>query len=626
MSRQEDTHIAVDDEVILNRQSGNSHRSLTATDIFVYGLILSLGALQFGLSQRSDDFFTGDTIYFELARSIIEQGFYGFDFKPETLLPPGFPLILASLCVTFGCTYAVLIRSMAVFATLGFIASYELLRREEGRTVAAVFCLLLASSPILFSFSTRWVFSDLAYFFTSMLVLLLAVQLDTAKNPRGRAILWLLCGSLLVGSLLLRSSGIALLLGLFGWLTVSRFAEREVRLRRLRTFVPLLLIGLFVEILWMQWAARNEVLQWPMVGGYPQPYFAQLSVKNGNYPELGKASLSEIPLRIQQNLADRAVALASLLSRKEYISSAWYSPLVIGPVFLILLGVGCSMWRGKGGLPEWYFVIHEAIYLLWPWNFVMRFFLPVAPLACLYLWRGGKAFLSLPSRIPRMLGAWSLPLWVVLGVYAGTSAWNSGNVQASFAAIFWAVVATVCAWTLWTGSYRAPAFAPLLSLSAVVVSIRGKSLTLLQVVGMGAVTALVGLGIARQLDAGRDNLAFDVTKQVSYPDIEAAQWIHTHAASTTVVMARQVDVVYHYSRQKVVWFPPVSDPQVLMDGIRRYKVEFVVVTNKKFSYWLPSEQDCFERLFRTYATAFRLVEEQSQFRIFQVVSDFSRTT
>lgn len=90
MSRQEDTHIAVDDEVLLNRQSGNSHKSLTATDIFVYGLILGLGALQFGLSQRSDDYFTGDTIYFELARSIIEQGFYGFNFKPETLLPPGF--------------------------------------------------------------------------------------------------------------------------------------------------------------------------------------------------------------------------------------------------------------------------------------------------------------------------------------------------------------------------------------------------------------------------------------------------------------------------------------------------------------------------------------------------------
>src|SRR5262245_30366576 len=226
----------------------HAHKAYTTTDIIVYGLILSLGALEFALSQRSDDFFTGDVTYVELARSIISEGVYGFNFKPETLLPPGLPLILASLCVTFGCTYAVLIRSMAVFVTLAFIASYELLRREEGRTVAAVSCLLLASSPIVFAFSTRVVLSDLPFFFTSISTLLLATMLDRANSPRARVFLWFLCGSLFVGSLLLRSSGIALLTGLLGWLSVSWFTDREVRLRRLRTFVPLLLVGLFVEI------------------------------------------------------------------------------------------------------------------------------------------------------------------------------------------------------------------------------------------------------------------------------------------------------------------------------------------------------------------------------------------
>src|SRR5262249_48219043 len=223
-----------------------------------------------------------------------------------------------------------LIRSITVFATLGLIASYELLRREEGRTVAATSCLLLASSPILFEFATQMVFSDLPYFFTTMMALLTAVQLEAAKNPRGRAVLWLMCGLSTVASLLIRSSGIALLGGLFAWLIVSRFAERQVRLRRLRTFVPLLLVGLFIEILWLQWAARNEVLQWPMVGGYPQPYFAQLSVKIGNYPELGTASLSDILSRVMHNLADRAATLLELLTRAEWVNPAWFSPAVLG--------------------------------------------------------------------------------------------------------------------------------------------------------------------------------------------------------------------------------------------------------------------------------------------------------
>jgi 4-amino-4-deoxy-L-arabinose transferase-like glycosyltransferase len=288
-------------ESAFNQQGGTSRKLFTAMDFVVYAFLLGLGAIQFYMCQRADDFFRGDTTYFELARSLFETGFYGFDFKPETLLPPGLPMILASLCVTVGCTYTVLIRSMAVFATLGFIASYEFLRREEGRTVAAVFCLLLASSPIVFAFSTRLVFSDLPYFFTSMLALLLVMQLDAAKNPHSRGVLSLLCGVCIASSLLIRSSGIALLAGLFAWLAVSRFAGGEVRLRRLRTFVPVLLIGLFVEILWMIWVGQHEVLQWPMVGGYPQSYIKQLEMKNDNEPELGKASPSDIPTRVENN-------------------------------------------------------------------------------------------------------------------------------------------------------------------------------------------------------------------------------------------------------------------------------------------------------------------------------------
>jgi hypothetical protein len=70
----------------------------------------------------------------------------------------------------------------------------------------------------------------------------------------------------------------------------------------------------------MQWAVRHEVLQWPMVGGYPQLYVAQLSVKNGNYPGLGAASLSDIPPRVTKNVANRAGALSELLTRTEFRS------------------------------------------------------------------------------------------------------------------------------------------------------------------------------------------------------------------------------------------------------------------------------------------------------------------
>ena len=61
---------------------------------------------------------------------------------------------------------------------MGCLASYELLRRLEGRTAAAVISLLLISSPQEFAMATQMVFSDLPYFFTSMVALLLMRRLD----------------------------------------------------------------------------------------------------------------------------------------------------------------------------------------------------------------------------------------------------------------------------------------------------------------------------------------------------------------------------------------------------------------------------------------------------------------
>jgi hypothetical protein len=601
----------------------NWYQSHSAIDIVVYGFLLGLGALQFSLSLRSDDMISGFT-QFELAKSIIDEGFYGFNFKPETMFPPGFPLILVSLCMTVGCTQAVLIRSMSVVTTLGFIVSYELLRRLQDRVVAAVSCVLLATSPIFFSLATRGFSSDLPYFFASMLTLLLAVRLDATKDSRAGRTLSLLCGFFLVASLLIRSAGIALVAGLLAWLVVSFFADRKTAVRRVKTFLPILVLGVAVQAAWMQWAAKHEVLEWPTVEGYPKSYFAQLRVKNGNYPELGTASLRDIPSRVAQNLNEDAVTLAKLLTRKEYINASWYSPFVLGPVLLVLIGVACSIWPAGGGFPEWYFVSYETMCLLWPWFDDIRFFLPVAPLACLYLWRGGKILLGLAARKPRPIGIFLCLLSLFSAGFAGVAGWRSGNLQPAFVAIFWTLLAAVSAWMVWTGSCRLPeAFALLLSRLRVFGLLREKSLTVPRILGAVTVVALVVVGLALQVAEGRSNLSFDVTKMAGYAEIAAGKWIAANTDTRAVVMARNVGGIYHYSRRKVVWFPPSSDPRILMEGIRKHQVEFVVISNRSVNYWLPSERVCFDSLLRTYPNAFQLVHEEPRFRVFEFVPEYS---
>jgi len=207
---------------------------------------------------------------------------------------------------------------------------------------------------------------------------------------------------------------------------------------------------------------------------------------------------------------------------------------------------------------------------------------------------------------------------VPAAAHAVGSAWRFGSRQLAAAAIFWLLLALGAA--LWMGPVRLGTVLdrrrwPLLPRPSLRLS-----LSVVRIVCVLAITAEVGIGIARETRLGLDNLAFDVTTRPSYPDIEAARWLRAHTADTAVVMARQVDVVYHYSRRKVIWFPPISEAWTLMDGIHKYGVQFVVVNHRGSSYWLPPEEECFEALVRTYPASFRPIREGSHFRIYEVVA------
>ena len=142
--------------------------------------------------------------------------------------------------------------------------------------------------------------------------------------------------------------------------------DRPRAVRRLKLFLPLLAVAILAQATWMSWVAIHEVIEWP-IGGYPRSYIAQLGVKSGTHPELGAASLADIPSRVAKNLAEHVAGFTTLPTRLEYINQIWSSPLMIGPFLLVVIGLGRSMWPSGGGLPEWYFVGHEAMYLLWPW-------------------------------------------------------------------------------------------------------------------------------------------------------------------------------------------------------------------------------------------------------------------
>src|SRR4029077_1907871 len=115
----------------------------------------------------------------------------------------------------------VLLQVLTVCFMLGVLASYWLLRRRHGCIVAGAACLLTAFSPPIFTYTTPLLAPAVPYFLASTLTLLGAAKLNRAKSYLSATFWQLTCSVLLGASVLLQTSGIALIAAIGTWLAVS---------------------------------------------------------------------------------------------------------------------------------------------------------------------------------------------------------------------------------------------------------------------------------------------------------------------------------------------------------------------------------------------------------------------
>jgi hypothetical protein len=588
-------------------------------DVGVWAAIVGFGALQFFLYQRASDFLFDDVFVADCAKSLL-HGFYGIAGRPETNQPPGTAAVLAVVCFFGACSRAAYLRTMAVLSTLGFLATYELLRRQAPRAVAASICLLLISSQLYFSLATQWIIPLFPFFFVTMSALLVARKFEESESIGGCVAWGALLTVLIAGSVLTASAGIALLGAIVASVGMSFILKRPNAMSQIRKYAAVLVLGIMAQGLWM--LQKPAPPEWPLPG-YPRPYVEQLKVKNGNYPELGMATPKDMAVRMAKNALEHAVLLEQTLYR-QWINVAWMSALILGPMILILLGWAYSVWlTGGGGLQEWYFVGHEFIYLLWPWNLEARFFLPIAPLACLYLWRGGEAVVLVAKSKPRLLGFAWVPISAILTYCTWLwvrSAWahggaGRGGVQGKISLMIWVFSGVLAIWMIWGGT----SWTNIVSRFADWLEQGAPLLRVSQLLGVLIVIALIAVGLKEQIEIGRNNLDYGRVAALVPPDVRAGEWVKSHTEADAVVMARNLPTVYHYAQRRMVWFPPSTDAKVLIDGIQRLKVNYVVVITRQNDYYLPPDKDCFDRLDSAYPEDFHLIMRAPDFSVFQVV-------
>jgi hypothetical protein len=581
-----------------------------------------IGAFQLYSHLRAPDFPFEDVAYYEQAKSILHNGSYGFNSVAEKVQPPGLPLLLALICKIASCRYGVLLSSMTVFLTVGLLFWYQIILRAEGRGIAAATCLLLGASPWIFYFVTRGLWPSIPYFFVSGLALWTIFALDGAETRSRRYLLSAALALIVAFSILVQSAGIALVGAMLASVACTWLKDRGKVVYRLKVFLPAILLGILTQFAWMH-QGKNPP-DWPLPG-YPESYVSQLRLKLGNYPELGFANAADLVERVRTNVRERTAVLA------ETLTSHWihrsYSTLAIAiPLLLTVAGVADSLLGGSGqDILAWYFIGFEVIYILWPWQFEFRFLFPSMPLACLFIYRGAKKVALWSSQYPRLVAACFLPVCMFLCAIALRNSWTTGlswdaGVQSKLSAAFWFAGSLFSIWmiyknrlpTLLSRLWEQPVFLRKISLGSL-------SLTFLQVGAVVIVALLVARAISQDIPITRANLAFEEERFGRLPDVVAANWIREHTDARDVIAARHVPLVYHYAQRRVIWFAPIVEPQVVMEGFRRLNIRYVIVVDRDFSYYLPPDEVCFDTVQATYPSAFRLVALLGQARIYEVL-------
>jgi hypothetical protein len=599
-----------------------SQTSVTVSDFLVCALIMALCAIPFFLYQKAPEFLNADVYYVDLAHSLLQDHSYSANFASERLRPPGLSLILALICATLGCTHDLLTRTMPVFFALGLLVSYEVIRRQGGRLIAASSCFLLAASPSIFPWVTSRLWPIFPYFLVTMLAFLVIPKLETSRQRLSTFLEVLLLCFLVTAAVILESAGISLIAALLAWIGLSFFGNRDTARLRLRRFLPIALVALLAEGLWLQQGGNPS--DWPLPG-YPHGYLSQLSVKEGNHPELGLATPKDILVRVERNLRESTIFLAETLYHR-WIDPSWTSPVVAGIAILIACGLWSSLLRSDSQLCALYFIFFEGVYLLWPWfTGVLRFALAVLPLACFYLAEGVVALRRWSRESPRQLGILFLPLSFVLAFVSIRQTYTNGighGFQEKISAIFWILCSAVCVSLTWKKSLTVP---PQVSRAYELLEARypaGRlSFRPLQLMAALAVTYLVATGAAAEIPMGRDNLLAGSMLLPNIPEFQAGQWLKSNTDPKAIVAASQDSLLYHYSQRRVIWFPPISNPKTLMDGIREHHIAYVVIVERGFNYYLPPETVCFNLLYAAYPADFHLAETIGPVKIYMVLPD-----
>jgi hypothetical protein len=341
----------------------------------------------------------------------------------NTMVPPGYPLLLAPLVTFFPDHWLPLKWLSTVLFILSVPAVLWMIReRRESFAMAFGVAVLAAINVNLLIYSSL-IMTEIPFLFFSALGLALAQRSlrSGAGSMIGREkLLFVLAILSLVGAYHIRSIGIVLPAALVIFLVL----KKRYRLA--------LTAGLAALLLSLPWALRNAL------GEEGAGYLEQFMLRNPYNPELGTINAIDFFGRIVNNLRTYGIHRGA----QAVFSS--FSPLLSFPKFtggFILLGLGVTaviltgfirQARSSLSLLEIYTALFLGVCLLWPevWS-GLRFVIPIIPLL-LYYFLCGLRSVTGPLEVHLFRGAGRLALAAVLMLVLFSSARGIAKAEARF--------------------------------------------------------------------------------------------------------------------------------------------------------------------------------------------------
>jgi len=287
--------------------------------------------------------------------------------------PPGYPVIVSGIIKVFGDSPENLKIANGLFLLLTHIALYFLIKHVTNRESAAIIALLLViMNSHLLRYSTI-IMSEVPFLFFSTATLLAFTKINYQKPPWKDVYLYIVI-ALLTISFHIRTSGVALIVGILLFLVISRHWKHVA------------IITIILLLLAMPWQIRSQSL-----GG--SSYIKQLKMVNPYRPELGKANFKDYFSRFGNNInryLSREIPTATLsITQPNYRQAASISEWLYGIFFFAVIIFGVLNLKKYKLLIFTYLAGTLAILSLWPDVWIgIRFILPAIPFLILGLVNG----------------------------------------------------------------------------------------------------------------------------------------------------------------------------------------------------------------------------------------------